>query len=218
MLKPRDPETCKEVAKRVVRTFINEAHGTLLTLRFANGEEVTTTAGHPLYVEGKGFVLAGDLGIGTAIVTRAGPHAASKVVSIARHIGKSAAVYNFEVEDTHTYFVGQTDGGVWVHNDSGWKPNRTHLEDLARAKDGSHVVPDPGMKSVEHSVIGMKTEPKLSPAPYRQAMTYDAQGNPVGRTDASTHGRGDHVNPHFHPWNGTKISNPGVAIEPFFWP
>jgi hypothetical protein len=36
-------------------------------------EMITTTRNHPFYVSGKGFVPAGGLAVGNAIVTRAGP-------------------------------------------------------------------------------------------------------------------------------------------------
>lgn len=54
------------------------------------------------------------MGIGTSIVTRAGPS-----VKLERVEAQTAqtTVYNFEVEDFHTYFVGQN--GLWVHNECG---------------------------------------------------------------------------------------------------
>ncbi len=55
---------------------------------------------------------------------------------------------------------------------------------------------------------------KKSPVPYTQGITYDADGNTVGRTDVTDHGRGDHDNPHWHPWDPDKpvpydSENPG---------
>ena len=79
-------------------------------------ETLKTTRNHPLYVDGRGFVPAGGLAIGNAIVTRAGPRLI--VASIKWH--RSAAgfpVYNFEVANNHNYFVGKS--GVWVHNGEG---------------------------------------------------------------------------------------------------
>ena len=84
-----------------------------LSLTFSSGETIETTSEHSLYLEGQGFVPAGRLSIGNAIVTRAGP--AVKVVKVERHeSGKT--VYNFTVAGDHTYFVGKQSGGVWVHN------------------------------------------------------------------------------------------------------
>jgi hypothetical protein len=74
-----------------------------------------TTPNHPFYVRGKGFVQAAELGIGSQIVSRAGPDlfVASKQIT---NFGAGRVVYNFEVEGHHTYFVGTAGGGVWVHN------------------------------------------------------------------------------------------------------
>ena len=66
-------------------------------------------------MEGVGFVEAGQLGIGSAIVTRAGPSLVVKSVEREQH-AEGLSVYNFEVEEDHTYFVGKAGGGAWVHN------------------------------------------------------------------------------------------------------
>jgi hypothetical protein len=51
------------------------------------------------------------VGVGTSIVTRAGPSV--RVLKIEeKH--ETALVYNFEVEGTHSYFVGKSQ--LWVHN------------------------------------------------------------------------------------------------------
>jgi len=39
-----------------------------------------------------------------------------KVIGL-HYTGKTETVYNFEVKDFHTYFVGNKNGGMWVHND-----------------------------------------------------------------------------------------------------
>jgi RHS repeat-associated protein len=72
--------------------------------------------------------------------------------------------------------------------------------------------PDPDA-SGPHTVIGTRTDPKKSPEPYRQGITYDANGKPVGRTDVTNHGRGDHTNPHWHPYD-PKIHNPFDPSNP----
>jgi hypothetical protein len=57
----------------------------------------------------------GRLGIGTQLVTRAGP--AATVVSVKTEKNKEGVkVFNFEIEGQHSYFVGKTSGGLWVHN------------------------------------------------------------------------------------------------------
>ena len=116
----RDPTTGKTEIKRVLARVVHEAHD-LVTLHFCvkkDGKEidrVTATPSHPFYVIGKGFVLAGQLAVGNSIVTRAGPPVV--VVRIDRiHDAKPVRVYNFTVQDDHTYFVGHANGGEWVHN------------------------------------------------------------------------------------------------------
>ena len=84
-----------------------------LSLTFADGETIETTGEHPFYVQGEGFVPAGRLAIGSAIVTRAGPE--TRLVRAAWNAAPKT-VYNFTVEGDHTYFVGKTGGGLWVHN------------------------------------------------------------------------------------------------------
>ena len=80
-------------------------------LSFDNGAILETTDEHPLYVDGRGFVKAKEVGIGNSIVTRAGPGA--KVVGVQVDV-RQATVYNFTVDAFHSYFVGQD--ALWVHN------------------------------------------------------------------------------------------------------
>ena len=69
-------------AKQVTQTSVRNNIPTL-ALTFSSGETIETTSEHPFYLEGQGFVPAGRLSIGNAIVTRAGP--AVKVVKVERH-------------------------------------------------------------------------------------------------------------------------------------
>ena len=66
-------------------------------------------------MRGKGFVPAGGLAVGNAIVTRAGPALVVQAVKWNRR-AEAYKVYNFVVEDDHSYFVGRSGGGAWVHN------------------------------------------------------------------------------------------------------
>ena len=93
----------KVEAKALTQVFSRHAEATLF-LTFSNGERIETTKEHPFFVESRGFAKAGELGIGTSIVTRAGP--SLRVTST--EVGKAQTVYNFEVEDFHTYFVGKS--------------------------------------------------------------------------------------------------------------
>jgi RHS repeat-associated protein len=108
----RDPATGETAAKRVVRTFQRQREGSLV-LRLASGEELETTEGHPFFIAGSGWVLAGNLWIGAPIETLAGQPV--ELAGMEPHFG-TVTVYNMEVEDFHTYFVGHTAGGALVHN------------------------------------------------------------------------------------------------------
>jgi RHS repeat-associated protein len=92
-------------------------------------ETITTTAEHPFAVKGKGFVVAGQLAIGNAIVTRAGPALVVKSKQVQAQ-PKGVAVYNFSVDGDHNYFVGTANGGTWVHNASICDPIKLTIQKL----------------------------------------------------------------------------------------
>jgi Pretoxin HINT domain len=85
----------------VQRTFL---------LNFSNGEQLETTKEHRLHVDGGGFVPAGRLRPGAALNTPVN----NLVLRGAEERNATTQVYNLEVENFHTYFVG--DNLVWVHN------------------------------------------------------------------------------------------------------
>ena len=107
-----NPETGETELKPVVNTFINEA--TELVHVFADGEEIICTNEHPFYSPIKGWVEACKLRAGDVLVSLNGEYV---VVEQVQHeiLEAPIKVYNFEVEDFHTYFVGDGDG-VLVHN------------------------------------------------------------------------------------------------------
>ena len=128
----RDPATGKDEAKTV--TFTIELHApsvvgvTMRDARTGKAETLTCTPEHPLFVQGQGWVEAGSVGIGTSIVSRAGP--ALQVTNLTWEKNKAEelaagtagssfggyTVYNLTIEDDHTFFVGTANGGTWVHN------------------------------------------------------------------------------------------------------
>ena len=76
-------------------------------------DEICATPNHPFYVVGKGFVSAGTLSIGDIVSLVDGNYVQVEKLEIKR-LDKAVKVYNFEVEDDHTYYVGTK--GVLVHN------------------------------------------------------------------------------------------------------
>ena len=77
--------------------------------------DIDTTTNHPFYVISKGWVAAGDLEIGDEILTIDGE--IGYVLSFElEKLDAPIPVYNIEVVDFHTYFVGDGNGWVLVHN------------------------------------------------------------------------------------------------------
>jgi len=128
-VKSRDPATGKDEVKIVTNTIERHAPS-VVTVAFHDAktdqsETLTCTPEHPFSVQGQGWVEAGSLGIGTSIVTRAGPQMAVASVTWQKNKAQELAaggglggytVYNLTVDGDHTFFVGTTGGGTWVHN------------------------------------------------------------------------------------------------------
>ena len=78
-----------------------------------NGEEIITTETHPFYVNNRGFVNAGELAIGDKLL-----NSNCNVLLVENHsvelTDEPTKVYNFQVEDFHTYYVGENN--ILVHN------------------------------------------------------------------------------------------------------
>jgi YD repeat-containing protein len=106
----RNETTGNTSAQRVSRTWIHKVQATLL-LHLTNGEKVETTKEHRFSVADQGFVGAGQLAPGATLNTQSEQNV--QVAGIEPQ-EQSTTVYNLEVENFHTYFVGKD--GVWVHN------------------------------------------------------------------------------------------------------
>ena len=103
-----NPETFETGEKTVVETYVREV--TTLVHLTVNGDEIITTVDHPFYVKGKGFVNAGELWVGTQLLD---VNNNILVVENTRLelVKNPVKVYNFQVEDYHTYHVGENE--VW---------------------------------------------------------------------------------------------------------
>lgn len=116
-----------------------------------NGEEIITTPGHPFYSPVKGWTVACKLRAGDILVLQSGKYV---VVEKIQHeiLESPVKVYNFEVEDFHTYYVGES--AVLVHNvcgpksplpKNGMKMNSSDALDLADSFLGKgYSEPSPG--------------------------------------------------------------------------
>ena len=106
-------ENTNQIAfKQVTNTFVNETNE--IDHIHVNGETISATPNHPFYVDKLGWQLAKNLRAGDVLALSNGEFV---TVEWVQHeiLENPVKVYNFEVEDYHTYFVGEN--SVLVHND-----------------------------------------------------------------------------------------------------
>ena len=106
-----DPETFETAEKRVLETYIRE--DSKLIHLVINGEEIVTTETHPFYVNNRGFVNAGELIVGDELLDVNGNVLLVENFDV-ELTEEPVKVYNFQVEDFHTYHVGKC--RLLVHN------------------------------------------------------------------------------------------------------
>jgi hypothetical protein len=129
-----NPETGEKGLKEVVQTFVNET--TELVHVHVNGEEIVATPEHPFYSPVKGWTSAVRLRTGDILVLQSGEYV---IVELVQHemLEAPVTVYNFEVEDFHTYYVG--DNSVLVHNactnPGGRHGGQAHRDTVESVKD-----------------------------------------------------------------------------------
>jgi Flp pilus assembly pilin Flp len=114
----RDDEGDAVDWKPVVRTFSRQTQALVrLVVSAGDGSEETldVTPGHRLYAVGRGWVEVEALAPGRDTLT--GVDSASLAIRSAEMRAQSSVVYNVEVADYHTYFVGRS--AVWAHNQCG---------------------------------------------------------------------------------------------------
>ena len=109
-----NPDTGEKELKEVVNVFVKETDE-ILHLETTDGTIDTTTT-HPFYVVGEGWKAAGDLKAGDEIYALDGSAVTILSTSLEK-LDEPIKVYNLEVADFHTYFVGNT--GMLVHNRCG---------------------------------------------------------------------------------------------------
>ena len=151
-----EDETTGEVAvKTVTETYINETDE--LIHIGVNGETISATPNHPFYVDKLGWTLAKNLRAGDVLVLSNGEYV---VIEWIQHeiLESPIKVYNFEVEDFHTYFVGEN--SVLVHNDCPelTRKQQHQIEDLRSGKDVS-------VKTVDEARVLLDNMPEVSAPP-----------------------------------------------------
>jgi hypothetical protein len=145
-----DPATGACGARPVLRTFESASAG--LVRVAVRGEAVSVTPAHPFYAEGRGWVPAGSLSAGDALLLAGGGSAPVEGVG---HIALEAPVpvYNLEVAERHTYHVGGC--GVLVHNKCDLEAGRPGSPEWRRAvkaiREGKGKGIDTNVQTVEEA-------------------------------------------------------------------
>ena len=129
-----DPETFETAEKTVLETYIREV--TTLVHLTVNGEEIVTTVDHPFYVKNQGFIKAGELIVGDELLDINGNVLLVENFDV-ELTDKPVKVYNFEVEDFHTYHVGRL--GVLVHNAGKEYGKQYSPEQQKLVKEGKNI-------------------------------------------------------------------------------
>jgi len=119
-----------------------------------NGEEIITTVDHPFYINNRGFVNAG-LAIGDELLD-----SNCNVILVENFdvelTDKPVTVYNFQVEDYHTYHVSGL--GVLVHNAS--NEYKTKTVRTAKGEEKIPIVDKPGSPSWKQAVKELRSARK----------------------------------------------------------
>ena len=129
-----DHQTGETSLNAVLATSVRETNQTVLLE--VGGDTIVTTPEHPFYVVHddayEGYVAARYLEVGDCILTADGGY--QSITAITHEVlDEPIAVYNFTVEDDHSYYVGVS--GVLVHNTSCVNPK---FSEAGKGHTGRH--------------------------------------------------------------------------------
>jgi RHS repeat-associated protein len=102
-------QTGEIMLKRVKQVFVNVAAA--LVVLHCGTNTLEATPEHPLWIADQGWKAAGQIQVGDELFSLSGERL---YVAAVRHKQGQFTVYNFEVEDFHSYFVGRVE--VLGHN------------------------------------------------------------------------------------------------------
>jgi hypothetical protein len=157
----RNDRTFEDRPQTILRTISREASA-YHELRTEAGI-LHVTEEHPLWVQGQGWVPVKDLRYGMPIATASG----DTLVISNKRIEQPVKVYNFTVNNTENYFVGEQK--VWAHNcfvRAPWYPPRSPSGFAEGQSDGG-----PGA----WRSINRPTTPQYD---YQQRVTGSTRGGP----------------------------------------
>ena len=139
----KNPDTGEIGVKKVTNVFVRQTSE--LCHIVTNTEEIIATNEHPFWVVDKGWVSASDLFVGDELYSES--ENCIYVVDVYTEIlSEPVSVYNFEVEDWHTYFVGTSN--ILVHNKCGL----TKISDSYLKKKGLNA------HKIKYDALGKKAQ------------------------------------------------------------
>ena len=170
-----DEETGDVALRPVVGTYVNETEE-LIHLS-VNGEEVICTPGHPFYSPVKGWTDATKLRAGDILVLVNGEYV---VVEWVQHelLESPVKVYNFQVEDYHTYYVTGCD--ILVHNMCG--KNESKSRELGDSELRSFG--EPGKSQGIRQINGFADEARFNSQTVPETRTIQPNGYAVSGTNS----------------------------------
>ena len=190
-------ERTHQTALRPVTQLFRYERDTVYVLHTATGEALRTTSDHPFYVRGQ-WVRVKRLRVGDSLVSQSGQrHVLRRIELKPEHV----TVYNFTVDELHTYFVGQN--AILVHNVS-CPP--------AGGSSGPHH--SGTEKPWTEGATPNSTYTHIKNGKAIQNAIYDADGKVVGHVDFKPHG---HLSGHGHkfpvPGNPASGHKPGLQYH-----
>ena len=176
-----DEATGEKAYKKVVRLFRNETKEWYHI--FVNDEEIVCTGGHPFYSTKYGkFITAKDLKTDDKLLFSNGEYGIINRIKV-EVLAEPQTTYNFEVEDFHTYYVGENE--VLVHNKCDKKINDAKKKVLSN-EDVTLDTKDQALKLVNEKFADYPQEM----AQARSAKGWHFDSHPIN----GSVGNIDHIN------------------------
>ena len=193
-------ETGETELKEVKEVYVHEVNQ-ILHLSTSDGA-IKTTSNHPFYVPEKGWIAAGDLTVGDAILQLDGTTAVVLFSEI-EYLSENIRVYNLEVEDYHTYFVGEA--GALVHNYS----KRTAMREAKRSQN----IP---MNAEPTKTYTVNVNPSMDGQNYQAPV--EIYGDKFIRDDFGGHyfpDDGSVIPPHYNAGTATALPNGDYDLKSY---
>jgi hypothetical protein len=143
----KDDKTGKVAYKNVAWLFQKQVNK--LYIIHVGKEKIQTTNDHPFWIKGFGWVAAEDLKAGMMLEDDQGKLLQVDEVEVKK---QKSTVYNFKVEDFHTYYVSNMH--VWTHNECQWGGSYYNVRKWATSKGKSgevHHMPANSINGLSHS-------------------------------------------------------------------